>query len=71
MPGSSVGVPRGGYDIIVDGVNTRIANRTTSLTKVISVLNPGRHCFAVNARYTGIAPVLAKRSNEERCVTVE
>lgn len=70
MPRSSVGLPRGGYDIIVDGLNTRSTYRTTNLTQTVSGLSAGRHCFAVSARYTNVYPILL-RTSTEKCVMVD
>lgn len=46
-------VPAGGYDIVLDGVDTNTQYRTTLLTAEIPNLDTSvRHCFAVQARYT-------------------
>jgi hypothetical protein len=45
-------VPDGGYDIILDGVDTDTQYRTTQLTADILNLDTSeRHCFAIQARY--------------------
>ncbi len=45
--------PEGGYDILIDGVDTNSLHRTTALASTIPGLNTSvSHCFAVQARYT-------------------
>ena len=45
--------PAGGYDIILDGVDTNTQYRTTLLTASIPGLDSSLpHCFAIQARYT-------------------
>jgi|GEM_PF-3507452 len=56
--------PSGGYDIIVDGVDTNRTYRTTQLTKVVSGLSTGNHCFNVQARYLQVYPAFGPISNE-------
>ena len=44
--------PDGGYDIFIDGVDTRSQYRTTSLTATVSGLDLSvSHCFNVESRY--------------------
>ena len=46
-------VPEGGYDIIIDGVDTNALYRTTLLTATVADVDSYLdHCFAIQARYT-------------------
>jgi hypothetical protein len=54
QPESLLGVPAGGYDIVIDGVDTNEEYRTNELSAVISGLETSvGHCFQVKARWTG------------------
>lgn len=44
-------VADGGFDIIVDGLDSQAAYRTQETSTVISGLSPGKHCFVIEARY--------------------
>ncbi len=64
QPESAYGTPAGGYDIIVDGVDTGGTNRTNQITTAISGLNSGEHCFQVEARWTQANPTQFPRSSQ-------
>jgi hypothetical protein len=63
MPPSSNGVPSGGYDIYVNGVDTGTVNRTTGTTTLISGLKPGTHTFQVEARWLQAEPSIVSLSS--------
>ncbi len=56
QPASSYGLPAGGYDIVVDGVDTNETYNTSGTSVVIPGLAPGEHCFEVEARWTQAVP---------------
>ncbi len=49
-------VPDGGYDIVIDGVDTNTTHRTTQQSTTISGLSTGEHCFQIQARFTQADP---------------
>ncbi len=49
-------VPDGGYDIVIDGVDTNTTHRTTQQSTTISGLSTGEHCFQIQARFTQAYP---------------
>jgi hypothetical protein len=52
-------VPEGGYDILIDNIDTNTLYRTTLLTATIPDMDSSvTHCFAVQARYTDTSQFL-------------
>ncbi|MBT3047669.1 MAG: hypothetical protein G8D61_18815 [gamma proteobacterium symbiont of Ctena orbiculata] len=59
-------IPSGGYDIIIDGVNTKAEHRTVNTTLTIGGLDLSvQHCFVVRARYTQALPTELYDSNSQ------
>jgi hypothetical protein len=64
LPENPTGTPAGGYDIIIDGVDTGTAWRTTSTSQTITGLNTSvTHTFQVESRWTQADPDEYPRSN--------
>jgi hypothetical protein len=64
MPSNPSGTPEGGYDLVIDGVDTADTNRTTNTTATIGGLEAGvAHTFVVEARWTQADPSVFSRSN--------
>ena len=63
LPSSSEN-PSGGFDIIIDGVDTNTTYRTTALSTIIGGLSTGSHCFSIQARYSQADPDEFLNSNE-------
>ena len=61
---SDSATPDGGYDIIIDGVDTDTTHRTTQQSATIGGLSSGEHCFQIQARYTQADPDEFMASNE-------
>jgi hypothetical protein len=52
-------IPEGGYDIIIDGLDTNSLYRTTLLTATVPDMDINvDHCFAIQARYTDTSQFL-------------
>lgn len=65
IPASTNGVPDGGYDIVIDGVDTGSTNRTTATSLTIGDLEAGvEHTFMIEARWTEADPDEFPRSNQ-------
>jgi len=66
LPPTTLGTPDGGYDIVIDGVDTQGTHRTTSLQTQIDTLDTSiTHCFEVQARWTQVGELL---TGNEICV---
>ncbi|MEW8070411.1 MAG: putative Ig domain-containing protein [Candidatus Thiodiazotropha sp.] len=60
-------VPQGGYNIFIDGVNSKDFSNTAGTTVTVQGLDLSvEHCFTVQARYTQATPVQFFTSNS-RC----
>ncbi|MBN1142301.1 MAG: fibronectin type III domain-containing protein, partial [Deltaproteobacteria bacterium] len=70
QPATAYGVPAGGYDIVIDGVDTNAQHNTGQVTKIIGGLAAGTHCFQIEARWTQADPSQFPRSNQV-CATLE
>ncbi|MGE4491678.1 MAG: Ig-like domain-containing protein [Syntrophotalea sp.] len=65
VPSSASGLPEGGYDLVIDGVDTGSTHRTTATTATIGGLEAGvAHTFMVEARWTQAEPDQFPRSNQ-------
>lgn len=65
VPSSASGLPEGGYDLVIDGVDTGSTHRTTATSATISGLEAGvAHTFMVEARWTQAEPDEFPRSNQ-------
>jgi hypothetical protein len=64
QPVSAFGSPAGGYDIIIDGVDTNSTYETFQQTSLISGLTAEQHCFQIEARWTQASPAQYLRSNQ-------
>ncbi len=68
QPSNSSGIPEGGYDLIIDGVDQN--NHTLDQFATISGLSSGEHCFEVEARWTQASPAQFLRSGQ-MCATLD
>jgi hypothetical protein len=58
-------VPSGGYDLVIDSVDTNQTNRTKQLSAVVSGLTAGvQHCFQVQGRFLQASPDQVPLSNK-------
>tara|TARA_R110002050_G_scaffold91784_6_gene192537 strand:+ start:22583 stop:25177 length:2595 start_codon:yes stop_codon:yes gene_type:complete len=65
LPENPTGVPAGGYDIIIDGIDTNTTWETTGTSQTITGLSTSiSHTFQVEARWTQADPAEFPRSNE-------
>jgi hypothetical protein len=65
MPSNPYGTPSGGYDLIIDGVDTGTAWRTTATKQTVTGLTAGvKHTFRVQARWLQAEPDQTPESNE-------
>jgi len=66
QPPTSLGIPDGGYDIVIDGDDTDEEHRTTSLQTQIGGLDTSvTHCFEIQARWTQVGEL---EDGNEICV---
>jgi len=55
LPFTTLGTPDGGYDVLIDGVDTNDQWRTTNTDQTINGLDTGlTHCFEIQARWTQV-----------------
>ncbi len=64
LPESAYGIPSGGYDFFIDGVDTGATHRTDQLSGTISGLTSGEHCFQIQARWLQADPDYVPVSNQ-------
>ncbi len=64
LPSNPTGTPAGGYDIVIDGVDTNAQWETSNTTTTISGLDTtANHTFQIEARWTQATPRQFPRSN--------
>jgi hypothetical protein len=65
LPQSTYGEPSGGFDVVIDGVDTNEQYRTTQYSTVISGLSANvDHCFKAQARWLQAEPDQTPNSNQ-------
>ncbi len=69
QPDTSLGSPDGGYDILIDGIDTNETWRTTNLKQTITGLDTSvKHCFSIQARWTQVVNLEVFIISNELCV---